>query len=375
MAGPTAPAGSRPRRSPAISASPPRPRARCSAASSPTASSTMPRAATCSLTDAGRAAADGDLPPPRAARVAADLGRRARLGRIRRRGDASPGRDLAAGRGPARRDARPSRDLPARQPDRRRDRATPPGRARRSARSRPARRATIYRITEEAEEDAGLLVLPRGAGLTPGRRRHDPRPVRVARFADARWSARPRDARSPARRRSSACCRARRIPRCSTRVPATATASLALDCSLPTPVASGSPRAPPARSTSGRRGRRCSTTSTPGTPAARSSSASRTPTRRAARSRSRRDILDGLHWLGLTLGRGPGGRPARRRRGPFAPYRQMQRLPLVRRGRRAPPRAPTWPIPATARPRSSTPTGRPRKRPSSRRATSAAARD
>ena len=40
-----------------------------------------------------------------------------------------------------------------------------------------------------------------------------------------------------------------------------------------------------------------------------------------------RDILDGLHWLGLDWDEGPevAGEPAR---GPYGPYRQMQRLPL-----------------------------------------------
>ena len=40
-----------------------------------------------------------------------------------------------------------------------------------------------------------------------------------------------------------------------------------------------------------------------------------------------KDILDGLHWLGLQWDEGPevAGEAAR---GPFAPYRQMQRLPL-----------------------------------------------
>ena len=40
-----------------------------------------------------------------------------------------------------------------------------------------------------------------------------------------------------------------------------------------------------------------------------------------------RDILDGLHWLGLEWDEGPevAGLPAR---GPFGPYRQMQRMPL-----------------------------------------------
>ena len=39
------------------------------------------------------------------------------------------------------------------------------------------------------------------------------------------------------------------------------------------------------------------------------------------------DILDGLHWLGLDWDEGPevGGLPAR---GPYGPYRQMERLPL-----------------------------------------------
>ena len=40
-----------------------------------------------------------------------------------------------------------------------------------------------------------------------------------------------------------------------------------------------------------------------------------------------RDILDGLHWLGLEWDEGPevAGLPAR---GPYGPYRQMQRLPI-----------------------------------------------
>ena len=40
-----------------------------------------------------------------------------------------------------------------------------------------------------------------------------------------------------------------------------------------------------------------------------------------------KDILDGLHWLGLQWDEGPevAGEAAR---GPFAPYRQMLRLPL-----------------------------------------------
>ena len=47
-------------------------------------------------------------------------------------------------------------------------------------------RATVLRITEEAEEDAGLLSYLEARALTPGRADHDPRAVRVARLADAR---------------------------------------------------------------------------------------------------------------------------------------------------------------------------------------------
>ena len=108
------------------------------------------------------------LPPPRAARVAADDGHRPRLGRVRRRGDAAPGRHLAARRGASRRDARPPRDLPARQPDRRRDRAPPAGRACRLSEIEAGERATVYRITEEAEEDAGLLSYLEARALMPG---------------------------------------------------------------------------------------------------------------------------------------------------------------------------------------------------------------
>ena len=121
--------------------------------------------------------------------------------------------------------------------------------------------------------------------------------------------------------------------------------------------ASASPRARPARSTSAPPGRRCSTTSSRGTPAARSSCASRTPTSPAARSAYEKDILDGLHWLGLELGRGPGGR----RRGGA---RAVRAVPPDGSACRSTPRRPsacsprTWPTPATARPRSSPPTGK-----------------
>jgi len=38
------------------------------------------------------------------------------------------------------------------------------------------------------------------------------------------------------------------------------------------------------------------------------------------------DILDGLHWLGISWDEGPGVGPGGEDRGPYAPYRQMQRL-------------------------------------------------
>ena len=56
-------------------------------------------------------------------------------------------------------------------------------------------RATIYRITEEAEEDAGLLSYLEARGAAARRAHHHPGALGVARFADPRRPARPRDAR------------------------------------------------------------------------------------------------------------------------------------------------------------------------------------
>ena len=86
-----------------------------------------------------------------------------------------------------------------------------------------------------------------------------------------------------------------------------------------------------------------------------------------------KDILDGLHWLGLHWDEGPevAGEAAR---GPYAPYRQMQRLPSYAEAAASASLRPTWRIHASARPRSSTRTARPRRRPSCRRSTSAGAR-
>ena len=66
--------------------------------------------------------------------------------------------------------------------------------------------ATVYRITEAAEEDAAPALVPRGARPDAGRPDHGPGQLRVARLADPRGPARPGDARPSARCRSSGCC-------------------------------------------------------------------------------------------------------------------------------------------------------------------------
>ena len=138
------------------------------------------------LTGAGRAAADAIFRRHALVEWLLTLGRRARLGGVRRGGGPAPGRDLAAGRGPPRRDAGPSRrPVPHGNPidaetARRRPKGTP------LSEIEAGQRATIYRITEEAEEDAGPALVPRGAGPHAGRPRHGPRPLGVARLADAR---------------------------------------------------------------------------------------------------------------------------------------------------------------------------------------------
>ena len=66
-------------------------------------------------------------------------------------------------------------------------------------------KATVLRITEEAEEDAGLLSYLEARALTPGAHVTILVAERVARLADARRAARARDARPAARPRSSAC--------------------------------------------------------------------------------------------------------------------------------------------------------------------------
>ena len=70
-----------------------------------------------------------------------------------------------------------------------------------------------------------------------------------------------------------------------------------------------------------------------------------------------KDILDGLHWLGITWDEGPGV-AGLEEAGPYAPYRQMARLPDYAAAAATLLAAGRAPTPATARPRSSRPTGK-----------------
>ena len=82
-------------------------------------------------------------------------------------------------------------------------------------------KATVLRITEEAEEDAGLLSYLEARALYPGRARGRPRPVGRAWIRSpsrGRAGARPSGSARP---RSSASSRARRIPALFHHVPAT----------------------------------------------------------------------------------------------------------------------------------------------------------
>ena len=226
--------------------------------------------------------------------------------------------------------------------------------------------ATIYRITEEAEEDAGLLSYLEARALTPGRARHDPGPQRIARLADARRAARPGDARPPA------------------------------GGARPRPARRGRPGALPPRPGTGPAGRDDARPARPDRPEPDRPAPHRDGPDGAVqlpvRPPHRRHVHPAArgHRPGPQLDRLREGHPRRPalagpRTGTRAP-RSPARRPAARSPRTArcsgcrstprPPSAsspPTRPTPATARPRSSTPTGRRRRRPSSRRATSAAA--
>ncbi len=221
--------------------------------------------------------------------------------------------------------------------------------------------ATIFRITEEAEEDAGLLSYLEARALTPGRPDHDPRAQRIARLPDARRPARPRDARASA------------------------------GGADPGPARRGRPRAVSSGSHSDRASRSGSPRARPGQlhiGTARTALFNYLYARRTGgtfilrledtdQARGsiayEKDILDGLHWLGLAWDEGPevaGGADIGGRSGRIA---RCSGSAVIRpRPRTSSPA--TSPIPATARRRSSRPIGRRRKPPTSHRATSAAAR-
>ena len=168
-------------------------------------------------------------------------------------------------------------------------------------------------------------LVPRGPRPDAGRPRHDPRPLRIARLADARRPARPRDAGPPTRRRSSASCPARPIPACSTRsqprrhaervMAPTAPVRVRIAPSPTGPLHIGTARTALFNYLFARHVGGTFVLRLEDTDQARGTLAFET------------DILEGLHWLGLALGRGPRGR-RRGARGPYGPYRQMQRLPL-----------------------------------------------
>ena len=176
----------------------PRPRARCSAGSPPTGSSSQPRAASSCSTDAGRAAADAIF--RRHALLEWLLTAVVGLGWAESDEEAARLQGAISPRVEARLDellGHPQTCPHGNPIDAETARRRPAGHAA-SSEVEAGQHATIYRITEEAEEDAGAAVVPRGAGADPGRARDDPRPLGVARLAHARGAARPGHARPAA---------------------------------------------------------------------------------------------------------------------------------------------------------------------------------
>ena len=177
--------------------------------------------------------------------------------------------------------------------------------------------ATIYRITEEAEEDAGLLSYLEARALTPGAH------VKILSNSgslDSLTLEGPRGRATlglrpaslvrvlPGRRRSGA------VPRRPGALTALTVSRVRIAPSPTGPLHIGTARTAlfnylHARHTGGTFILRLEDTD-------------------QARStvEFEKDILDGLHWLGLSWDEGPevAGEAAR---GPYAPYRQMERLP------------------------------------------------
>ena len=325
--------------------------------------------------------------------MAADLGRRAHLGGERRRGGPPPGRALAAGGGEAGRAARPPGDLPARQPDRPRDGPPPPGR-------RPALRAGVR---ARRRRSCGSPRRPRRtrACCPTSRRARSPR-APTSRSSPAPESldsltldgpARPRDARPPPRGADPGAARRGGPgavppgPRAARRVAAPAPGSGTRPAAGTQPRASPGPpynRAMPsdirvriAPSPTGPLHIGTARTALFNYLFARHTGGTfvlRLEDTDVARSTAafEKDILDGLHWLGITWDEGPGvgrhgGGGAVR---PVPPDGAPRRL---RGGRAATSSRRTAPTRATARPRSSRRTARPRRPRSSPSATSAGA--
>ena len=205
-----------------------------------------------------------------------------------------------------------------------------------TARRRPAgtrlseieagQRATIYRITEEAEEDAGLLSYLEARALTPGAH------VTILARSESLDSLtldgpRGQGHPGPAPRRAHPCPSGRGGPGALPRGPRAMTgpAVRAIDTA-------GTPRVRIAPSPTGPLHIGTARTALFNYLYARHTGGTfilRLEDTDQARSSIayEKDILDGLHWLGLNWDEGPevAGEGAR---GPHAPYRQMERLPL-----------------------------------------------
>ena len=275
------------------------------------------------LTTAGRAAADAIFRRHALLEWLLTVGRRACRGRR-----ATSRR--CASRARSRRGSR--RSSTSSSATRRRARTATRSTSRPPAAARPARRcpqlesgtkATVLRITEEAEEDAGLLSYLEARALTPGRARHGPRPLGDARLADARGPARARDARPAARPPSSASSRATPTRRCSTSVPSRAAPTRSHGRRHPRPD-----RAQPHRSAP-HRDRAHRAVQLPVRPPHRrhvrapARGHGRRPEHRRRSSRTSSTACTGWGSPGT---RGPAS-PGCEEAGPYAPYRQMARLP------------------------------------------------
>ena len=238
-----------------------------------------------------------------------------------------------------------------------------------------------YRITEEAEEDAGLLSYLEARALMPGAH------ITILARSESLNSltldgpARPGDARAPARRAHPCAPRRRRsgpLPpsRPARAIPAPRRRPALADAGTDRANPSNGPR-PHRAEPDGAAPHRTARTAlfnflSPATSAARSCSDSRTPTRPAGRSRSRRTSSTASHWLGLRWDEGPevAGEASR---GAFGPYRQMQRLALyAEAAERLLARRPGVPVLLHARGTRGRAQGA-RRRPTSRRATSGGA--